>query len=187
MNAPTIEAVIRVVDDQGERSYGREAVSQRQHALQCATLAQQKGASPALVVASLLHDVGHLVDPDGDAADDEDRDARHEALGASWISDLFGDDVLMPIRLHVAAKRYLTAVDASYMATLSPQSVRSLELQGGPFTEAEAARFIAAPHARDAVQLRRWDDLAKDPDAVTPDLGHFVPLLEACATKARKA
>jgi phosphonate degradation associated HDIG domain protein len=187
MNAKTIDAVIRVVEEHGARQYGREAVSQREHALQCATLAERAGAAPALVVASLLHDVGHLIDPDADAADNDDRDARHEASGASWISGLFGDDVLMPIRLHVAAKRYLTAIDRGYMATLSPQSVRSLSMQGGPFTPAEAERFIAAPHADDAVKLRRWDDLAKDPDAVTPDLDHFVPMLEACVLTAGQA
>lgn len=184
MSAVTIVDITRTIDAEGSRRYGREAVSQRQHALQCATLAERGGAAPALVVASLLHDIGHLVDPDADRADRDDRDARHEASGASWMSGLFGDDVLMPIRLHVAAKRYLTAVDDGYLATLSPQSVRSLELQGGPFTEVEAERFIAAPHAADAVSLRRWDDLAKDPNAVTPDLDHFLPMLEACAGKA---
>jgi phosphonate degradation associated HDIG domain protein len=187
MNATTIDAVIRVVEEHGARQYGREAVSQRQHALQCATLAEQAGAAPALVAASLLHDIGHLIDPDADVADNEDRDACHEASGASWISDLFGDDVLMPVRLHVAAKRYLTAIDPSYMATLSPQSVRSLEMQGGPFTRTSAERFIAARHAGDAVNLRRWDDLAKDPNAATPDLDHFVPTLEACLRAAAKA
>ncbi len=156
--------------------------SQRQHALQCATLAEQSGAAPALVVAALLHDIGHLIDPKAETAAGGNNDMRHEASGARWISELFGDDVLMPIRLHVAAKRYLTGVDDDYMASLSPQSVHSLELQGGPFTKAEAERFVAAPHARDAVLLRRWDDLAKDPDAVTPDLDHFLPFLHACAT-----
>lgn len=180
MNATTIDAVARVIDEQGAQRYGREAVDQRQHALQCATFAEQADAAPALVVAALLHDIGHLVDSDADSADAQSRDARHEALGARWMRDLFGDDVLMPIRLHVAAKRYLTAVEPDYLARLSPQSQRSLELQGGPFTEVEAERFIAAPYARDAVLLRRWDDLAKDPDAVTPDLDHFAPLMQAC-------
>jgi predicted HD phosphohydrolase len=80
----------------------------------------------------------------------------------------------------VAAKRYLTAVDDGYMATLSPQSVRSLELQGGPYSEIEAERFIAAPHAADAVLLRRWDDEAKVPGKITPPLEHFIPIMEEC-------
>jgi len=187
MKARTIQAIARVIDEEGERRYGREAVSQRQHALQCAAWAERAGATPALVVAALLHDIGHLVDPDAEAADGDDRDARHEALGAGWLSDLFGDDVLMPIRLHVAAKRYLTAAEDGYLATLSPQSVRSLRMQGGPYGVEEARRFIAVPHAGDAVKLRRWDDLAKDPDARMPDLDHFLPALEACAVEAGKA
>ena len=187
MKARTIQAIARVIDEEGERRYGREAVSQRQHALQCAALAERAGAAPALVVAALLHDIGHLVDPDAEAADGDDRDARHEALGAGWISDLFGDNVLMPIRLHVAAKRYLTGVEDGHLATLSPQSVRSLQMQGGPRGAEEARRFIAAPNAEDAVKLRRWDDLAKAPDARTPDLDHFLSALESCAVGAGKA
>jgi len=186
MNARTIEAIARVIEQEGGSRYGREAVSQRQHALQCATLAEQSGASPALVVAALLHDIGHLVDPDAEVADEQDRDARHEALGASWLEDLFDDDVLMPIRLHVAAKRYLTAVEEGYLATLSPQSVRSLEMQGGPYAPEEARRFIAAPYAEDAVNVRRWDDLAKDPAAKTPGLDHFVAMMAACAAEVGK-
>ena len=186
MHARTIDDVTRVVDQQGGDRYG-EAISQRQHALQCATLAERSGAAPALVVAALLHDIGHLIDPEAETAANENNDLRHEASGARWISELFGDDVLMPIRLHVAAKRYLTGIDENYLAGLSPQSVHSLELQGGPFTEIEAERFIAAPHARDAVLLRRWDDLAKDPDAVTPDLDHFLPVLHACVKRGDPA
>ena len=180
MEQVTVNDIKRVLEAEGGQRYGREAVSQREHALQCATWAERSGASPALVAAALLHDIGHLIDPDAGSADDDGKDLRHEASGARWVSQLFGDDVLVPIRLHVAAKRYLTAVEPDYMAKLSPQSVRSLELQGGPFTEAEAERFIAAPYAKDTVLLRRWDELAKDPDAETPDLDHFVPVLEAC-------
>lgn len=183
MDRVTIDDIKRVLDREGGQRYGREAVSQREHALQCATWAERSGAAPGLVAAALLHDIGHLIDPDAETADAEGQDLRHEATGARWIAQLFGDDVLVPIRLHVAAKRYLTAVEPDYMEKLSPQSVCSLELQGGPFTEAEAERFIAAPFAKDAVMLRRWDELAKDPDAETPDLDHFVTVLEACAAR----
>jgi len=184
MPAATIKDVTDLLEREGGARYGREAVSQLEHALQCAELALRAGARPSLIVASLLHDVGHLSDPEAETADEEGRDVRHEATGASWLGGLFGDDVLVPIRLHVAAKRYLTAVEETYMAALSPQSVRSLELQGGPFTEIEAERYIAAPHAKEAILLRRWDDEAKVAEKITPGLDHFVPYLEACARKA---
>ncbi len=180
MAASTIGDVVALIEKEGGARYGREPVSQLEHALQSATLALSAGAKPSLIVAAMLHDIGHLSDPDADRADEEDRDARHEASGARWLSSLFGDEVLAPIRLHVAAKRYLTAVDDGYMATLSPQSVRSLELQGGPYSEIEDERFIAAPHAADAVLLRRWDDEAKVPGKITPPLEHFIPIMEEC-------
>jgi len=180
MPASTIAEVVNLLETQGGARYGREPVSQLEHALQSAELALRAGAKPSLIVAAMLHDVGHLCDPGADKADEEDRDARHEASGARWLRNLFGDDVLAPIRLHVAAKRYLTAIDDGYLATLSPQSVRSLELQGGPYSEVEAERFIAAPHAADAVLLRRWDDEAKVAARITPPLEHFVPFMESC-------
>ena len=180
MPAGTIGDVVRLLETEGGARYGREPITQLEHALQSAELALRAGAGPSLIVAAMLHDVGHLCDPEADKADEEDRDARHEASGARWLAGLFDDAVLAPIRLHVAAKRYLTAIDDGYLATLSPQSVRSLELQGGPYSEIEAERFIAAPHAPDAVLLRRWDDEAKVPGRITPALEHFVPYMEAC-------
>jgi len=179
--ATTIDDVVALLRNLGGARYGREAVSQLEHALQTGELALRAGSRPALVVAALLHDVGHLSDPEAERADDEGRDVRHEASGARWLAGLFDEDVLGPIRLHVAAKRYLTAVEPTYLETLSPQSVRSLELQGGPYSEIEAERFIAAAHATDAVLLRRWDDQAKEPGRITPPLEHFVPLMAACA------
>lgn len=181
MSARSIDDVVRVLRDEGGARYGREPVSQLEHALQSADLALRAGARPALIVAAMLHDIGHLTDPEAERADDEARDVKHEATGAQWLAGLFGEDVLTPIRLHVAAKRYLTAIDDGYMATLSPQSVRSLELQGGPYSEVEAERFIAARHAADAVLLRRWDDEAKVAGRITPPLEHFVPFMDACA------
>ena len=118
MPASTIADVVALIEKEGGARYGREPVSQLEHALQSAELALRAGARPALIVAAMLHDIGHLSDPDADRADEEDRDARHEASGARWLKDLFGEDVLAPIRLHVAAKRYLTAIDDGYLATL---------------------------------------------------------------------
>lgn len=158
----------------GAEPYG-ESVSQAEHALQCATLAERAGCSDALVIAALLHDIGHLYEnPD----EIEARDLRHEEVGAKLLRELLPESVWQPIRLHVAAKRYLCAVDAAYHAGLSPASRHSLALQGGPFDERGASAFLSAPYAQDAITLRRLDDLGKDPAMRTPELAHFFPLLE---------
>lgn len=162
----------------GSNSYGRERVTQLQHALQCAALAEAKGAAPALITAALLHDVGHLIHDLGDTAA-RGVDDRHELLGWRWLSRWFGEAVVEPVRQHVRAKRYLTATDPAYYATLSPASVRSLELQGGPFTRERATEFIGLPYAAQAVRLRRWDEAAKVAGKPTPDLDHFRRYLEA--------
>ncbi len=167
-----LDDLFRLLAERGSEQYGDEAVSQLQHALQCAALARGEGACPALVTAALFHDVGHLVADDPSAAR-KGRDLCHEDAGAGFLEALFGPAVAEPVRLHVAAKRYLTAVDPAYLAGLSEASRVSLAVQGGPFTPAEAAAFLARPHAAEAVRLRRWDDLAKDPAAVTPPLCAF--------------
>lgn len=151
----------------------REPVTALEHALQCAQLAEWAHADDALVAAALLHDLGHLLTPlDGDEDDD-----CHETVALPYLA-AFGPQVLEPIHLHVAAKRYLVATDARYLASLSPASARSLSLQGGPMTAEEVAQFEATPFAMDAVQLRRWDDLAKTPGQETPPLGYYLALLE---------
>lgn len=160
----------------GEARYGAEAVSQLQHALQCAALAERAGVSKELIVAALLHDVGHLVADDEEAAP-HGIDMQHEDVAARYLSRQFPASVVEPIRLHVAAKRYLCAIEPGYFDDLSFASVRSLHLQGGVFDSADADRFIAQPHAPGAVLLRRWDDTAKDPHAVTPPLDHFLSYL----------
>ncbi len=143
-----------------------EAITELQHALQCAELAAEDNAPPALIAAALLHDVGHLLIGDLFPIDEPlPRDFEHEAVGARYLARIFGPAVTEPVRLHVAAKRYLTAVDPAYFATLSPSSVRSLAAQGGPMSAAEVADFRASPHFEDAVKVRLWDDLGKDADA----------------------
>ena len=106
-------------------------------------------------------------------------DSRHGAAGAAWLGQWFGAAVTEPVRLHVAAKRYLCATEPGYFGLLSEESVRTLARQGGPMTPGEAAAFEALPHARDAVAVRRWDDAAKDPAVTPPAFAHFAPLLEA--------
>ena len=139
-----------------------EAVTELHHALQCASLANSAGAPPALVAAALLHDVGHLVLDDNVSLDEQlTADAGHDCAGAGLLARWFGPDVTEPVALHVEAKRYLCAVDAGYHGRLSPASVRSLTLQGGPMDADECAAFEAQPHHEAAVALRRWDDAAK--------------------------
>lgn len=157
----------------GSAYYGREAITQTEHALQCAALAEQAGESPAVIVASLLHDVGHLM-----MAESNLEDKRHQDVGARALAALLGEDVVAPVRLHVPAKRYLCAVDADYWSTLSQASKDSLVLQGGPFAADEVAAFERLPYFAEAVRLRKYDDLAKVPGAVTPPLRHYLDVLE---------
>lgn len=175
----TLTSILNLYHDRGQTQYGGENVTQLEHALQCATLAEQNDKSAELITAALLHDLGHLVHHLGEDVAAQGIDDRHEYRAIPVLDDLFPKAVTTPIRLHVAAKRYLCAVDESYWASLSDASKVSLELQGGIFTPEAATAFIAQPHASDAVELRRWDDLAKVVDLETPDLAHFVPLLEA--------
>ena len=160
----------------GMQHYG-EHVTQYAYAVQCAALAQAAGTAPALVAAALLHDIGQLLDDAGAAAEHDTVDARHEQRGADLLAHWFGPAVTEPVRLHVAAKRYLCAVDPAYQAGLSAASILSLVLQGGPMDIEEQARFCAQPHAADAVTLRRWDDAAKDPHCAVPPLDSWRPLL----------
>ena len=162
----------------------RESVSALNHALQCAQLAEDAHADAALVTAALLHDVGHFV-AIADIGEKDDIDDVHELRGVAVLVRDFPPAVIEPIRLHVAAKRYLTAIEPKYLGGLSPASVHSLAQQGGPFRGAEIARFEALPFARDAVRLRRWDDLAKRPGWQTPTLAYYLALADEVRLPAR--
>jgi phosphonate degradation associated HDIG domain protein len=174
-----IERIFERFDRHGGNDYGGERVRQLDHALQCATQAEAEGAAPTLITAALLHDIGHLIHDLGDSPAARGIDDRHEVLGQHWLEQWFGSAVTEAVRLHVPAKQYLTGTDPGYFATLSAGSVRSLALQGGPFSAEAAAEFIAQPHAEEAVRLRRWDEAAKVPGKATPDLAHFRRYLEA--------
>ena len=176
--AGSLEEVLDLYDRYAAHVYD-ESLSQLDHALQSAALAEQEGADDELVVAALLHDVGHLLDL---AANEGDRpttgeDLQHEATGSRYLTGLFGPGVTGPIALHVRAKRYRCAVDRSYVATLSEGSVRSLELQGGPADAEEVARFESNPGFERAVALRDWDDRAKVLGLVVPPMEHHLPRL----------
>lgn len=171
----------------GQEAYDgarRESVTALQHALQCAQLAEWAHADAPLVAAALLHDIGHFLDgtPQPDELDDV-----HEQHAATFLSQSFGSAVVEPVRLHVQAKRYLVSTDSRYAGTLSPASVHSLALQGGPMSADECRAFEALPHAREALRLRRWDDAAKDPLRRTPTLDYYLALLAEVAELAAPA
>jgi predicted HD phosphohydrolase len=152
-------------------------VTQEEHALQAAACAIADDADEALVAASLLHDIGHLLHDLPDDAPDTGMDDHHENSGARFIEEHFGPEVCEPVRLHVAAKRYLTAVEPEYMGKLSEPSITSLMLQGGPMSAEEQEAFRKNPHWEAAIRLRRYDELAKDPEAKTRTIDDFAPLL----------
>ena len=162
----------------GGDTYG-EGVSQLEHALQCAAYAERDGATPALIAATLLHDIGHLIHNLPQDIADQGVDTQHESLGSAFLSQHFGTEVTEPVRLHVAAKRYLATTEQGYYDLLSAASIQSLKLQGGLMSPAETARFAAEPHAQDAIKLRRWDDEGKTVGAKTPDLTHFETYVKA--------
>jgi len=164
---------------EGAADYLGEPVTQAAHMLQAAALAERSGAPPAQIVAALLHDVGHLTGARSGRDLMEGTDNRHGDQGASWLAQWFGPEVTEPVRLHVDAKRYLCAVEPDYVGRLSPASVFTLAVQGGPMRPGEIATFEASPFASAACQVRRWDDEAKVPDALVPPFGHYAPLLAA--------
>jgi gamma-butyrobetaine dioxygenase len=177
-----VDELLAIYGRRGVEAYFGESVSVTEHGLQCAHFASCAGAPPALIVAALLHDIGHLIEPAPEQLGDWTTDACHELSGACWLAARFGPAVSEPVRLHVAAKRYLCAVDAGYGKFLSAASVKTLQLQGGVMSAAEITAFETEPHFRDAVQVRRWDDGAKITGLSTPGLPYYAPLLERLAT-----
>lgn len=182
MAAGDLDEVLALFEQWGTQNYD-EDISQLDHALQTAALARADSADDALVAASLLHDVGHLLElraggvPDGQT----DADLGHEGRGARWLAPVFPPSVTGPIALHVAAKRYRCAVDPEYHGSLSDGSRRSLVRQGGPMSPAEVERFASHPAHADAVALRRWDDGGKVEDLEVADLASYRPMLERLA------
>jgi len=169
----------------GAAQYSGEPVTQLEHALQTAHFAEQSDAGDELVTACLLHDLGHLLNEQGETPTLRGIDDTHQYFALPFLRGLFAEPVLDAIKLHVDAKRYLCRANDSYHARLSDDSKRSLALQGGVFDATHASAFIAQPAARDAVMLRQWDDLAKQADLATPSLAHFLMRAGRCALPAR--
>jgi len=174
-----IDEIFRVFRDYGAEQYLGEQVSMTEHMLQAAYAAERDGASQTLVAAALLHDYGHFIHGLPEDAAEHGIDTRHEEVAHAFLAEHFGPAVAEPIRMHVAAKRYLCVVEPSYLDELSPASVLSLELQGGPYGAEDVAAFESSPYAKDAVRLRRYDDVGKVAGMETPDLEHYRPVLEA--------
>jgi len=168
----------------GGEQYAGEPVTQLEHALQSAYLAESDGADDELVTAALLHDLGHLLHDLGETPSLRGVDDVHQYRAIPFLRGLFGDEVLNAIKLHVDAKRFLCAIQPEYYAQLSDDSKRSLLLQGGVFSEEAAANFIRQTGAERAVQLRLWDDMAKTAGLETPSLAHFLRRAERCVLKA---
>jgi phosphonate degradation associated HDIG domain protein len=177
-----VDEIFATFDRRGGDRYG-EHVTQLEHALQCAYLGAREGADESLIAAALLHDYGHFFEGRGDAAERDGEDAHHEAHGAKLLRQWFAPAVTTPVALHVAAKRYLCAVEPDYMAALSDASRLSLRLQGGPFSAEQATGFSEAPYAADAVRLRRWDDEGKVAGAIIPALETYRDLLTRVALR----
>ncbi len=172
-----VQKIVDLFNEKGHSLYGGEAVTQMEHALQAATYARKNNASDALITASLLHDIGHLLHALPDDAPDFGVDDLHEELAAMFLEKYFIKEVVEPAKLHVQAKRYLCFVDAGYYNTLSEPSRQSLALQGGIMNAEEAAEFEKYENYKEAVLLRTWDDLAKDPTMQTDPIESFAPYI----------
>src|SRR5579863_8621731 len=176
-----LEEILQLYWKRGDGAYFGESVSMTEHGLQAAHFAHAAGAPSSLIVAALLHDVGHLVEEVPNDLADWTTDAEHERVGGAWLARRFPPAVSEPVRLHVPAKRYLLATDADYLAMLSPASVVTLRLQGGPMSPGEAARFETEAFHRDAVLIRRCDDRGKVAGLETPRIEDYGPMIEALA------
>lgn len=170
----------RLFRSHGAMAYSGEPVTQVEHALQSAALAEAAGAPAQLVTATLLHDLGHLLNRQGDTPSARGIDDQHQYFAIPFLRPLFGAAVVEAIRLHVDAKRALCSLEPEYYDALSEDSKRSLTLQGGIFSRAETRTFLAKPYAEDALRLRRWDDSAKVPGAATPPLAHYLEIAARC-------
>lgn len=170
----------KLFKDHGHIAYSGEGVTQLEHALQCAKLAEDEKAPAELVTAALLHDLGHLLNLQGESPTERGIDDRHQYFAIPFIRPLFPPAIVEAIRFHVDAKRALCALEPDYYESLSEDSKRSLTLQGGVFSRQETDAFMARPFAGNALRVRRWDDRAKVAGATTPPIGHYLEIAARC-------
>lgn len=186
----TVDNIVQFIGDiferRGAESYLGERVTMSQHMLQAAQLAEQAGASEAVIVSALLHDIGHYTNEFPDDALAQGTDNLHEEAGARVLAPFFPAQVLDPIRHHVAAKRYLCATDTAYFGKLSDASVHTLNLQGGPMNTDEVQGFAQEPNLDAILQVRVWDDQGKDPNITTPDFDHYAPMITRVVTSHKE-
>jgi phosphonate degradation associated HDIG domain protein len=179
----TPDRITELFAEGGHLMYAGEGITQLQHGWQCGRLARQAGATPELQLAAWLHDLGHLMTGLDGTPTARGIDDAHETLAAEALAGGFGPAVAEPIALHVLAKRCLVATNPGYLSGLSPDSVRSLALQGGPMSPPQVTALLARTHARDALRLRIWDDQAKvvelQPDSVAGALAELRVLMQA--------
>jgi phosphonate degradation associated HDIG domain protein len=178
----TAENIVAFLGDifarRGAESYLGERVTMSEHMLQCARLAEEAGADEELIAAALLHDIGHYTNDFPEDALEQGTDNRHDEAGAAVLAPFFPEVVTACVRHHVAAKRFLCATEPAYFRKLSPASVHTLGLQGGPMNDQEVAAFRAHPHLAAILKVRRWDEAGKVPGLATPPFAHYAPLLE---------
>ena len=183
MSGTIIERVFEIYRCDGGRAYLGEQVTILEHVLQTATVAERANSSSALTAASLLHDIGHFLHTYDEDCAEHGIDSEHETVAADFLAPHFPPEVVEPILLHVAAKRYLCATHPDYDNQLTPASRRSLKLQGGPMDAAECQAFENNPHHRDALKVRAWDEAGKAVGAITPGIEHFRAHLQASLAK----
>ena len=160
----------------GADSYLGEAVTMTEHMLQTARNAEQAGESDETITAALLHDIGHYTGEFPENYIDLGVNNRHETMGSAILEKFFPPGVTEPVRWHVEAKRYLCATEEDYFAGLSDASVKTLELQGGPYDEAQCLEFEGNPYLETILNVRRYDDGGKVPGVQTPNLEHYLEI-----------
>lgn len=180
--ALTRETIVAFLGDIFERRGGEEylgePVTMAEHMLQGAHLAEKQGEDEIIVVAALLHDIGHFTSEFGMFSMEDTHDKYHEEAGAAVLEAFFPSLVVDCVRLHVAAKRYICATDPRYFSELSAASIHSLGLQGGPMNPEEIAAFELNPNVREIVRVRRLDDAGKVAGMVTPTFEHYAPMVQ---------
>ena len=182
-----INKIVSVFENRGGEKYADEDVTQLEHALQCAEFAEKNQESDEMIVAALLHDIGHIISELDLPPDcDHDLDDDHESAGYEFLYARFGDDVAEPVRLHVAAKRYLCTTQPEYVSALSPTSYKSYLDQGGEMSSEELREFESNDFFESAIRLRKWDDTAKDPENVDLTIDQFLPYVQSVFEKRQK-